>query len=193
MHILSDYILLGVGLIFNFYIPGSVFASFFLKNIKNIYKLPLTLLLSVLLSTNFIYLLSLIFGYSDITILTTYVIWTMLYIFTNKKVSLEKKHYFAIGMSILVFFIFVISLFPAIWCGRRGYCPIPAVFGQYGHQEEAQPAFGTGLALPRWGEGHNEGLFGTAGVCVDTEVNFNTIQYNSRSFTEACTEFHGEN
>lgn len=122
----NDYILLGIGIIFSFYVPGYIFVNFFLNELKSIYKIPFIFLMSILLSTNLIYLTALIFGFSTLTIFSTYIFWLILYVFTKNKLSFNKKHIGIFILSSLVFAIFVISLFPAIFYKYKDYYVLSA-------------------------------------------------------------------
>lgn len=117
----NDYILLGIGLIFNFYVPGYVFVNLFAKELKNIYKIPLIFLMSILLSTNLIYLTALIFGFNTLVVFSIYALWLILFFFTKSRLSFNKKHIGILILSSLVFVIFVLSLFPAIFYKYKDY------------------------------------------------------------------------
>ena len=121
-----EYFLLLIGFIFSFFLPGYLIVESFFKEIPKIFKLPLYFLLSVLVSTYLVYFLSLILGFSKISILVSFslfFIWFLIYVFKNKNINFNLTNELKIGIlfSFFVFLLYFLSLYPAIFKIHQGY------------------------------------------------------------------------
>lgn len=111
-----------IAFVFNFVVPGYVIIELFLKSHKDIFNPPLYLLVSVLVSTNLIYVSSLVFGLTDTTIFLNYLFWfiSLCFVFKTRN-FFEKKHSVAIIAAVIVFIIFILSLNRAIFYKYQNY------------------------------------------------------------------------
>jgi uncharacterized membrane protein len=121
-----DYLLLILGFLFTFFLPGYLIIETFFKEIPKIYQLPLYFLLSIIVSTYLVYFLSLIFGFSRFSILFSlflFFLWFLFYLFKNKRINLnlQREHDLGIFLSLFVFLIYFVALYPAIFKIYRGY------------------------------------------------------------------------
>lgn len=128
-----DIPLLVLGFIFTFFIPGFLIIETFFPEIPVIQKLPLQLLTSVLVSTYSVYVAGLLLGFSRISILLTiliYAIWLIIFLI-NKKVkgsfSYFRGHRVAIYLSLVIFTLFLIALYPAIFSSYQNYFVMSSV------------------------------------------------------------------
>jgi hypothetical protein len=136
MEQLINILLLIWGFIFVFFAPGFLALEMFFPKIKGIEKLPFVLLLSVFISTYLVFLTSLLFGYSAVTIFFTSLpfIVSLLFSlykkreegFTNFK-KIFKEHFWGISLSLLFLLIFFVALYPAIFTFYHGYIVMSAV------------------------------------------------------------------
>src|SRR3989344_6605152 len=77
----TNVLLLLLGLLFTFFIPGFLVIETFYRKLDIVYKIPLYLLLSVLISTYSVYFAGQAFGYNRFTILLSFVpfaVWLLL-------------------------------------------------------------------------------------------------------------------
>lgn len=93
---------------------------------RSIFKLPLYLLFSVLLSTNLVYFLSLRFGFSSLTVFLSYLLWALcfIYMLVKKKFKptiFNKKHLWGYVFAVLTFVIFIVSLYQSIFFKYQNY------------------------------------------------------------------------
>lgn len=135
-----DHFLLALGFLFTFFLPGFLIIETFFAYLPKIQKLPLYFLLSVLVSTWSVYFLSFLLGYSRTTILIVFVpflVWLVFYLKGRRPLSLFsvfpfRQHWLILIMSLLIFLIFTISLYPAILSWHNGYFVLSAVNWQDG-------------------------------------------------------------
>jgi len=130
-----DYSLLIIGFFFTFFVPGFLIVETFFDTLPKIQRLPLYLLLSVLVSTYLVYFVSLIIGYSRYSILLSFLLFLPWLIVTGKKINkkinlnliLSQKHAGGIILSLAVFIVFFIALYPAIFSKNQNYYIMSAV------------------------------------------------------------------
>ena len=98
------------------FLPGFVFINIFFKDLEMLEKLVLTLFLSVIFSTQLVYWISILIGYSKISILIAGLIFlpAVFFIRIGKPDFREFRHP-AILLSIGVFLIFYIVLSSSVW------------------------------------------------------------------------------
>lgn len=121
-----DYFLLILGFLFTFFLPGYLIIETFFTEIPKIYRLPLYFILSVVVSTYLVYFLSLIFGFSKFSILFSiflFFLWFLFYLFKNERINLnlQREHDIGIFLSLFVFLIYFVALYPAIFKIYQGY------------------------------------------------------------------------
>jgi hypothetical protein len=136
--IFLDLALLILGFVFTFFVPGFVVIETFFPRLKRIQKLPLYLLLSVLVSTYLVYFVSLIMGFSRLSILTSFMLFIPWLIWlchsrrANPKTLISKKHFLAIVISLVIFTVFLVALYPGIFSLHDNYYVLSAVNWQDG-------------------------------------------------------------
>lgn len=118
--------LLIIGYLFTFVIPGMYVVETFFEGIPSRFKLPLYMLLSVMISTYFVYFLSLILGFSRYSILVSasfFTPWLLLHFKKNCEsiYKVVRNNVFTITFAILVFLIYLIALYPGIFTNFNGY------------------------------------------------------------------------
>lgn len=91
-----------------------------IKDAPFVYKLPLYFILSILLSTNLIYLASLVIGFSRFSILLTFSPFVLGFLLKASRPKVG-KYIPALILSLVIFFIFVISLYHAIFYKYQNY------------------------------------------------------------------------
>ncbi len=98
-----------------------------------IQKLPLQLLTSVMVSTYAVYVVSLGLGFSRISILLTiliFLVWLVIFL-SGKKFKFNRnflrEHSTALFISLLIFFLFLAALYPAIFSRYQNYFVMSAV------------------------------------------------------------------
>lgn len=121
-----DYTFLLIGLIYATILPGFVVTELLLPKIAFWKKLPLYLILSVTVSCYFSYFVSLIFGFTRGTLLGCFLVFLFLfvYILIRKKVNIAdgvRKNWAIILIGVLVYAVYFISLYPAIFRLHEGY------------------------------------------------------------------------
>jgi len=120
-----DYLLIATGFVFTFFIPGFVVVETFFRNLSKLEKLPLYLAASSLISTWSVYLLALVFGYSKYSIIlcfSVFAFWLWILFWQRRLTwSFPKKHFLEVAFSLAVFFIFAVSLYPAIFFKYKNY------------------------------------------------------------------------
>ncbi len=121
-----DHFLLLLGFFFTFFLPGYLIVENFFPEIPKLYRLPLYFLLSILVSTYLVYFLSLILGFSRFSILLSIfliLLWFLIHLSKNKKISLNllKEHRAGLFLSLFVFLVYFIALYPAIFRIYQGY------------------------------------------------------------------------
>lgn len=124
---LVSFVSIHVGLltafVFTFFVPGMIFCRFFrLKSCEILVFIPI---FSVLISTQLIYYLSLVFGYSRETIFVSFLALTLVYGFvaSRRPTAYSFKDFFKIGKSnkrlmLMFFLIFLLSLvvlYRSVW------------------------------------------------------------------------------
>ncbi len=82
--------------------------------------------MSILISTYLIYFVSLWLGFSKFSILISFgliTIWFIIYFIKNKRIEINfpKEHRIGLILSLSVFFIYFIALYPAIFQEYKGY------------------------------------------------------------------------
>src|SRR3972149_9065591 len=130
-----DFILLVLGFVFTFYIPGFLIIETFFAELLLVQKLPLYLLISVLVSTYSVYIGSLVFGFSKETILFTFLmfqIWLSIFLTSRKfkiksSLAVLKDHVAGLFLSLIIFTVFLIALYPAIFSRYQNYFVMSAV------------------------------------------------------------------
>ena len=120
------HFLLILGFFFTFFLPGYLIIENFFPEIPKIYRLPLYFLLSILVSTYLVYFLSLILGFSRLSILVSIFLiflWFLIHLFRKKELSLNllKEHNLGVFLSLFVFLVYFIALYPAIFKIYQGY------------------------------------------------------------------------
>lgn len=108
------------GFIFTFFLIGFLVTESFFTHLKIWEKIPLYFLLSILLSTWTVYLLSLFLGFSQKTILLSFLLFLPLSFFCRKP-TLPKEHWPALLSAFFVLVIFFLALYPAIFSFYRNY------------------------------------------------------------------------
>ncbi len=99
-----------------FFLPGFVFVNLFFKDLEQLEKLVLTLFLSVLFSTQLIYWLSLLIGYSKVSIVLAGLIFVpALFFFHIGKPDFRLLKHPAVLLAIGIFIIFYIILSGSVW------------------------------------------------------------------------------
>lgn len=121
-----DCFLLILGFFFTFFLTGFVFIENFFPELPLLLKLPSYFILSIIISTYLIYFLSLFLGFSRFSILIGFgliFIWFLFYLIKTKKAPsiFPKEHKEALVLSFLVFLVYFISLYPAIFKEYHGY------------------------------------------------------------------------
>ena len=103
-------------LFLTFFFPGFVFVNIFFRDQEALEKMLLTLFLSVLFSTQVVYWLSLLIGYSKISIVLSGLLFLPAIFFVPiKKPDFRILKHPAILLSIGVFMIFYIVLSSSVW------------------------------------------------------------------------------
>ena len=128
---MTENLLLILGLIFTFFIPGICIIETFWKDLPKLQKLPLYILVSLISSTYLVYILSLIFGFGRETILLSfilYALWSMLLILKRGTipVSIPKEHLRHLSVSLIIFVLFLVALYPAIFTRHGNYIVMAA-------------------------------------------------------------------
>lgn len=104
---------------FTFFLPGFVFVNIFFRDLESLEKLVLLLFLSVLFSTQLVYWISMIIGYSKVSIvLSGFIFLPLLFLFRAGKPDLDQLKNPAILFSIGIFLIFYIVLSGSVWVSR---------------------------------------------------------------------------
>ena len=121
----TNYILLFIGLVYVTFLPGFVITEFFLPKFPLWKKLPLYTTLSVIISTVFVYLVALIFGFNRVTISACFLFFLFLFFILIRRRKIKffseiLKHYRVVLMGFLVYIIFFASLYPGIFSYYNG-------------------------------------------------------------------------
>lgn len=129
-----DYILLFLGFVFTFIIPGLCIVNTFFPKLPSRIKIALIPIFSVLSSTYLIYFASLLLGFSRQTVLLCVLLFLpwFIYILIN---SLRLKHIrrfvfgnkYQLSLGLLIFTLFFIALYPAIFTWHNGYIVMASV------------------------------------------------------------------
>ena len=128
-----DTSLLIIGLVFTLFVPGFLVIESFFDYLPKIQKIPLYFFLSILFSTYLVYFVSYLVGYSRLSIIFSFLLFAPLVPVVlwrrreTKPFLGDKKYYKAIILSIILFFLFMISLYPAIFFKRGDYYVMGAV------------------------------------------------------------------
>lgn len=114
------------GYLFTFLIPGMYIVECYFSKFPKKFKLPLYMLLSVTVSTYLIYFVSLLIGFSRYSIIISFIFfipWIVIHIKSISKTlfDLFKSQYLPLSFSIIVFLIYLISLYPGIFTDHDGY------------------------------------------------------------------------
>ena len=118
-----DPILLVIGFLFTFLIPGLYIVETFFPQIPKRFKLPLYFILSVMISVYFVSLFIGFSRYSIIVLFSFFIPW----IFINFTKTIKelfktiKIHKYAFIFSILVYLIYLVSLYPGIFTLHNGF------------------------------------------------------------------------
>lgn len=120
-----NYLFLSLSFLFTFFIPGFLVIETFFSNLPKIQKLPLYLILSVLISTHLVYIVSLFLGYSRFSIFLAFLLflpWIVAYLHKAEiKMDMPKVHVSAIALSLGIFILFLVALYPAIFFRHQDY------------------------------------------------------------------------
>ncbi len=119
--LLINFSLLVLGFIFSFFLPGFLIIESFFKDLPKIEKIPLYIILSLLVSTYLVYFLSLIFGFSRLTIVFSFLVfipWLLAKKEIWKSFGWPREHRGILLFSVGVFLVYFISLYPAIFYKR---------------------------------------------------------------------------
>lgn len=121
-----NYIFLFLGFLFTFFIVGFCFIETFFSKVIFRIKFPLYFLTSVFVSTFIIYLFSLVFGLSRITVLIFFLIIMPLFIYLLPRRYCDfstyiKNHFLGILLSFFIVLIYLVFLYPAIFNLHNGY------------------------------------------------------------------------
>jgi len=119
----STHIGLFTGFIFTFFVPGLIFYRFFkLKSLEILVFIPV---FSVLVSTQLIYYLSMVFGYSREIILVSFIALTFIYglVYSRKKAAYPLKNFLkikqysktALFILLLIFVLSLLILYRSVW------------------------------------------------------------------------------
>jgi len=122
----GDYLWLIYGFIFTFFIPGFLIVELFFTDFPGRIKIPLYFVLSLIVSTYWVYLVSLVLGFSRLSIIIASVFFIPLAFFLfrrkRKRISpMERKtvsyQLFGGGLFYLIFFL---ALAPGIFTLKGG-------------------------------------------------------------------------
>lgn len=121
-----DFILLVIGFIFTFLVPGICVLQFFFPALPARIKIPLVPILSVLVSTYFVYVVSLVMGYSRFSILVAFFFFIpflslVFREFWRDFILIRKTHYLGLLVAVFVFLIYLLALYPGIFTKYNGY------------------------------------------------------------------------
>lgn len=127
-----DYILLLLGFIFTFFVPGLYVVENFFPKLPIRIKFPLILLLSVILSSYLVYVISLLVGFSRYSILLSFAFFLPWLVTSGREIGLIFKKYFqnhkeALFLALFLFGLFFLSLYPAIFSEYKGYIVMASV------------------------------------------------------------------
>lgn len=131
MNELINTSLLLAGFVFTFFIPGFLFIEIFFKNVPKIFKIPLYMILSVEISSYFVYLAGIIFGLNRVVVILSLLIFFVLFGIFLKKNGMPKLFdksqaiFFVLGT--IVYLILFGALYRAIFFPRNNYFVMGAV------------------------------------------------------------------
>ena len=116
-------------LIFTLFVPGYIIVEYYFKYLNIQEKLLLYMLLSVLISTHLIYFLSLVFGYSQHTILIAFfILFAFLFLFflrntetAPRRSNLHLSSLKGVMLSSGIAFFAYLVLSKSVWVWRQGY------------------------------------------------------------------------
>jgi len=121
--VVSIHIALLTAFIFTFLVPGLIFSRFF--RLKSYEVLAFVPIFSVLVSTQLVYYLSLLFGYSRITILVSFFSLAVVYTLVNlrKEETYHFKNFLsawqsrktALALFLLIFILAFVILYRSVW------------------------------------------------------------------------------
>jgi hypothetical protein len=117
---ITNYTFLFIGLIYATFLPGFVITELFLPKLAFWKKLPLYQILSVIISCFFSYFTAIIFGFTRETLFGCFLFFLalLIYVLIKKKPNVIagiKKNLPIILIGILIYLVFFIALFPAIF------------------------------------------------------------------------------
>ncbi len=131
MNELINTSLLLAGFVFTFFIPGFLVVETFFKDLPKFFKIPPYMILSLEISTYFIYLAGLIFGLNRVVVISSLIIFFVLFGIFIKKHGLPKilsksqKLFLVLGG--IVYFILFAALYRAIFFPHGNYFVMGAV------------------------------------------------------------------
>ena len=120
--VVSIHIALLTAFIFTFLVPGLIFSRFF--RLESYEVLAFVPILSVLVSTQLVYYLSLLFGYSRVTILVSFLALAVVYALVNsRKEETRLKNFFkakqfnrtTLLIFLLIFILALVILYRSVW------------------------------------------------------------------------------
>jgi hypothetical protein len=128
---MTGNLLLILGFLFTFFIPGICLIETFWKGLPQLHKIPLYILISLILSTHSVYVLSYLFGFGRETILLSFILYTVWFLILLIKrggtlINVPKEHIPYLAVSIIIFVLFFMALFPAIFTYHNGYIVMAA-------------------------------------------------------------------
>ena len=122
---MSNYTYLFLGILYVTIVPGFVFVEYFLSKLETWKKIPLYILFSILISTYFTFVTSLLFGFSRTTLMLDLLIFIILAIPLFKRVKLNvntsKDHLSSYVVSVVVYLLFFIVLNAGIFREYQNY------------------------------------------------------------------------
>ena len=121
-------ILLLWGFVFTFFLPGACLTELFANRLPAGIKLLLYSVISVIVSTFLVYSVSLVLGFSRYSILLSSVVFLPLLWEARRNIfrtfmKVWSDHRWAIFLSVVVYFLYGIALYPAIFALHNGYLP----------------------------------------------------------------------
>ena len=125
-------ILLLWGFVFTFFLPGACLTELFANRLPAGIKLLLYSVISVIVSTFLVYSVSLVLGFSRYSILLSSVVFLPLLWEARRNIfrtfmKVWSDHRWAIFLSVVVYFLYGIALYPAIFALHNGYLVMSSV------------------------------------------------------------------
>lgn len=123
MSVVSIHIALLTAFIFTFLVPGLILSRFF--RLKSYEVLAFVPIFSVLVSTQLVYYLSLLFGYSRVTILVSFLALAVVYAVVNSRkeetyhlknfLNVWRSHKITLLIFLLIFILALVILYRSVW------------------------------------------------------------------------------